>query len=228
MFQYNHAVKLMEAGEYKEAIAAFEALAGYEDSSEMVNTARHKYKVEQLKVAAIGDSVFFGTYEQDNNKSNGGEKIEWLVLEASNGKILVISKYALASKSYHATFTDVTWESCTLRQWLNADFVDSAFSDTESAMLSGEDKVFLLTSDEAAKYFPTDAERVCQPTEYMLANGIHVNSQNGNCQFWLLHSGPAKQNAPAVLFNGMIYDTNSVLSEKAVRPAMWIDLSAAE
>lgn len=73
----------------------------------------------------------FGKYEQDNNTSNGKEKIEWLVLEVKDGKALVISKYALDCKPYNTSSTNVTWETCSLRNWLNNDFINSAFSATE-------------------------------------------------------------------------------------------------
>ena len=45
--------------------------------------------------AKPGDIVIFGSYEQDNDESNGTEDIEWLVLAREDNKALLISKYAL-------------------------------------------------------------------------------------------------------------------------------------
>ena len=35
---------------------------------------------------SVGDTIFFGEYEQDNNLSNGKEEIEWIVLAKENNK----------------------------------------------------------------------------------------------------------------------------------------------
>ena len=79
-----------------------------------------------------GDTVILGSYEQDNDLSNGAEPIEWQVVGTRDGHTLLLSKYALDRKEYNesnATITpDITWEDCTLRSWLNNDFYNTAFS----------------------------------------------------------------------------------------------------
>ena len=42
----------------------------------------------------VGDIIEFGSYEQDNDSSNGSEPIKWRVLEVSDGSALVVSEYA--------------------------------------------------------------------------------------------------------------------------------------
>ena len=37
------------------------------------------------KTIAVGDIVTFGSYAQDNDRSNGTEPIEWIVLETAGG-----------------------------------------------------------------------------------------------------------------------------------------------
>lgn len=44
------------------------------------------------KSVKVGDTVYFGKYEQDGNKENGKEKIEWKVLSKKGKKALLISK----------------------------------------------------------------------------------------------------------------------------------------
>ena len=46
----------------------------------------------------MSDYITFGTYEQDNDTSNGAEPIEWEVPDVKGGKALVISKYILDAK----------------------------------------------------------------------------------------------------------------------------------
>ncbi len=119
-----------------------------------------------------GNYVIFGSYEQDGDTSNGPEPIEWEVLDENDGEMLLISRYILDCQPYNTEFADVTWETCTLRNWLNNDFYNTAFSDAENdrvitANLSnpdnGEggteggndtsDKVFCLSVDEVRKYY---------------------------------------------------------------------------
>ena len=75
--------------------------------------------------------VKFGHYEQDGNKSNGAEEIEWLVLDNNGREATLISKYCLDTKQFNDEYIEVTWETCTLRTWLNNDFLENAFSTIE-------------------------------------------------------------------------------------------------
>ncbi len=76
----------------------------------------------------IGDIVVLGKYEQDNDLSNGPEPIKWQYIGDRDGHKMLLSKYALDGKAYNDTNVDITWEDCTLRKWLNADFYNAAFS----------------------------------------------------------------------------------------------------
>ncbi len=95
--------------------------------------------------------VIFGSYEQDGDTSNGPEPIEWEVLDDSDGKMLLISRYILDCQPYNTKNTDVTWENCTLRNWLNTDFIKNAFSNVEQshivmANLSNPDNTYWGTA----------------------------------------------------------------------------------
>ncbi len=80
---------------------------------------------------AEGDFITFGSYEQDNNPDNGAEPIEWQVLKVEGDKALLLSRYGLDSMSYNTEYIDVTWENCSLRAWLNSEFVNAAFNADE-------------------------------------------------------------------------------------------------
>lgn len=88
-----------------------------------------------LTAAKTGDIISFGTYEQDNIVSNGQEPIEWIVLYNNGSELYVLSKNALDCKPYNEERTDVTWETCTLRRWLNEDFFYIAFNNTEQSVI---------------------------------------------------------------------------------------------
>ncbi len=152
----------------------------------------------------VGDTIEFGTYEQDNNTANGAEPIEWKVLDIQDGKALISSKYALDSKPYNEEYKPVTWETCTLRKWLNEDFLDTAFTETEQASIVASkiknddnpfynteggkdttDKVFLLSTEEMEKYYPNKADRLLYPTEYAFAQGAWTYSKEAGEAYWM-------------------------------------------
>ena len=242
--KYDEAVALMERGQYEEAITAFDALDGYKDSEEKADFCHAKFEVEKMKTAVAGDYVVFGAYEQDNDMSNGKENIEWLVLDRQDDQILVISKYALDCQKYNVSDVDVTWKTCTLRDWLNDDFINSAFSAAERAIIPAVtvpaektlggtvlgddtwDRVFLLSSVEARRYFPSDFSRKCVPTSYAIAQGVERPRSSSGCWWWLRLSGRSQNLVPYVLTDGEILGGGGKVNCGffAVRPTMWINL----
>ena len=191
-----------------------------------------------------GNYITFGSYEQDNDISNGAEEIEWLILDIQDGKALVISKYALDCKPYNDEWIDVTWEDCTLRKWLNDDFLNLAFSADEKSMIptvtvtadknpnqstnpgnDTQDKIFLLSIEEVNQYFDSDEARQCELTDFAVANG--ACEIGGNCWCWWLRSpGYYIQDCAAYVDNGVVDEIGSIVDadDNAVRPAMWIEL----
>jgi len=90
--KYDRAIKYIDSGDYKTACILLNGLS-YRDSAEKLKSA----KQAQIKNAKVGDIVYFGTYEQDNDTTNGKEDIKWLVLAKENNRVLVISDKALDS-----------------------------------------------------------------------------------------------------------------------------------
>ncbi|MBQ6342108.1 MAG: hypothetical protein IJI41_03175 [Anaerolineaceae bacterium] len=201
----------------------------------------------------IGDIFYFGKYEQDNDFSNGKEPIEWIVLSKNSGLMLVISKYGLDTKTYNNTFTDLTWETCTLRTWLNEEFINTVFTSDEKTMIwpitlnnpnnpeygtnggnKTEDRVFLLSIEEIIKYLPTTEERSCQVTPYAKSNGATVIYQNNdptNFTIWLLRSpGHSPYYAACVMSTQDHFSKNCELDVHehggSIRPAMWLKTSS--
>lgn len=240
--KYDRAIKLIDSGDYQAACALLAGLT-YKDSAEKLQSI----KPLLLAKANPGDTVFFGAYEQDNNTSNGKEDVEWLVLEVKDGKALVVSKYALDCKQYNTSNTNVTWETCTLRKWLNTDFINSAFSSDEKAKIptvtvsadknhgysanpgnATQDQVFLLSITEANKYFNSTGARQCKPTDYAVANGAW-ESVDGNCGWWLRSPGVTQYSAHSAAYvhnSGGVYESGCDvdIGTSAVRPAMWISI----
>ena len=83
----------------------------------------------------IGDIVILGTYEQDNDLTNGPEPIEWQYIGDRDGRKFLLSKYVLDCRQYNVVGDDITWEDCTLRKWLNEDFYNVAFSASDKGKI---------------------------------------------------------------------------------------------
>ncbi len=125
-----------------------------------------------------GDYIIFGHYEQDCNEENGPEPIEWKIVTEDDESMLLISRYALDQVPYNNELTEVTWETCSLRAWLNNEFINTAFTKQEQRMIKTvtlknkdyindtsiehyhsyggndtEDRIFCLSVDEIQKYY---------------------------------------------------------------------------
>lgn len=168
------------------------------------------------------------------------------MLAKEENLVLVISRYALDCQQYNTSYTDVTWETCSLRKWLNGTFISNAFSSDEQNMIqtttvtadknpsystspgnNTTDKVFLLSITEVNKYFSSDSARHCEGTKYCYAQGAYKGS-NGNCWWWLRSPGTDSHGAAYVYNVGSVSNYGDFVDydHAAVRPALWIDLGA--
>lgn len=174
----------------------------YSDEKIMQEVER---KAEWETLVQSGRQITFGHYPQTAN-GNDNTPIEWLILARDEQKILIVSKYGLDAQPYNKDYTSVTWETCTLRKWLNGTFYNKAFSSAEQAAIlttnvdnsksqcysgwntSGgnntEDKVFLLSYAEANKYFgvthdtTSNTKSRVAPTAYAIAQWAYTYYSN--------------------------------------------------
>ncbi len=192
------------------------------------------------------EQVTFGRYEQDNISVNGPDPIEWIVLNRQGSKALLLSRYALDCQPYNTRNRKVTWETCTLRKWLNETFLNEAFSPEEQEKIltvtvsadkarysadpgnATQDRIFLLSYADANQFFASDPERICTPTAYALAQGIFDWGRDDPRCEWLLRT-PAEtlREVAFVGSDGYILSFSGHSVKDAglgVRPALWVDL----
>lgn len=201
---------------------------------------------ERKQEMKVNDEVTFGRYEQDKNENDGTEPIEWIVKEIKGDKVLLVSKYVLDCREYNEEKINVTWETSSVRKWLNHDFLKAAFSDEEEAIIleadvpNGEaeqpvkekwnpvagkdtkDKVFLLSYPEVLRYF-SDIKHT--GTKYANSRGAKVLLISKEAGWYTRSSG---ENGQSVTYIYATKDPSSsaVNSKEGILPAIWVDLSS--
>ena len=63
------------------------------------------------------DNVFFGNYYQSSSATK--DPVKWRVLSNAGGQLFLLSDQNLDALQYHTEREDVTWETSTIRSWLN-------------------------------------------------------------------------------------------------------------
>lgn len=190
-----------------------------EENEEKERIEEEKLK-DKLKALKIGDTFSFGTFNEI--------PMEWIVLKIQGQMAFIIKTNVLEEfyKRYHIPGSDITWRGCTLRTWLNNEFLNTSFTTAEKTRIIPYqinnannpqykiwggvptiDKIFLLSIQEAETLFNNDQARA-------------VN------EIWWLRSPGAYQKYAAIVNQcGIINKEGVHVNEYGfVRPAMWINL----
>ena len=210
--------------------------------------------VDPVKTIAVGGEYTFGSFPQTELGKNG-TPVQWIVLEMQENRALLISKYGLDARPYAANEENVTWENCSLREWLNGEFLNQAFTAEEQKAIlltevdnsqqqgqddsagggnSTRDQVFLLSFAEANQYFNlqplTKNERSrAAATDYAARRGAVRSTR-----YTTADGDPSgfwwlrsSGNYAEVVDNDGGRSYAHVLREEGmVRPALWLDLKA--
>lgn len=173
----------------------------------------------------VGDEVEFGKFEQNNEPDTGAEPVVWVVAEKNGTKLTLVSKYCLTSMSYHTEQAEVTWANCSLRKWLNEDFINASFSEPEKKILMnvkhGEifDTAYILDEETFDRFTKETSVGETSLTDF--AKG------QGDTHYTWLRSNEISQAAPRATLKGeRVTDGNPIVNQLlAVRPVINIDLS---
>lgn len=219
-YDYMNALAYLDEGHPKTAFYLLKNMSGYAEAETKAAELLIEYPYFSILSAAPGDEVTIGTYEQDNNISNGPEDIKWIVLKNENGVIYAVSKYVLDAKVYNTHNGD----GSTLKGWLKDDFCDIAFSDVSKGFIS---KVCLLSQDDLDAY-RTIVNTKPEWTAYSKAQSAE-NHYYAGYSWWLdgeyFHGyGSADVDMAVVVESGSHSKYVSHVTEiNGVRPAIIID-----
>ena len=191
-----------------------------------------------------GDTVVFGNYPQ---RGEAAEPIEWTVLEVQDGRAMLISRYLLDMKTYYHTTENVTWETSSLRQWLNDEFLHTAFTAEEASAImltevdnsdgqgnsewdrshggkNTQDYLFLLSYREAfEQYYQEDGDRVCEATNYAVSRGAYTRGDRGAGWWWLRSPGYYQSRVEITGSDGTARSIENNRVAGCVRPVFWVD-----
>ncbi|MBD5543312.1 MAG: hypothetical protein HDR01_03440 [Lachnospiraceae bacterium] len=162
------------------------------------------------------------------------ERIKWKVLQNNGNTLFVVADQAIDCKNYNETRKSVTWETSTIRNWLNNSFYATAFSSREQSAIAAQvvvnednpryqtaggnntnDKVYLLSIGEVTKeeygfcsdYSVYSMSRRTKASDYANVRGTYVDSTgiySGNCWWWLRSPGDNSYIAAFVSISGCV------------------------
>ena len=253
--KYHSAMQLYNEKKYQDAYMVFNEIP-FKGSKDKASECLFLMQKSNLTDIKVGDIIKFGSYEQDNNRANGKEEIEWVVLDVENNKALVVSKYILDIQPYNKgreSEVSVTWERCSLRKWLNDNFLNTAFGVKHQELIPSvsifadtdqtykihpdnaitTDKIFILGKAEVEKYFASEEARRCILTAYADDNidlyGYDHSSPDETHWWWWVRSHGLYQDWSAliVLDNGTFKGGFDAIADCiGVRPALWINIDS--
>ena len=222
---YQEAVSLYRNGEYEKAAEIImECGTDYRDLSVLyLNCVRGV--VGEFR---CGDTIEYGTDEN-------GRRIDWIVVAVAQGKVLLLSEDILFDSSFNSYDSSTSWESSTLRKYLNDTsaygFLGKTFtaaeldSILESVVVSEDssvygtygggntvDRVFLMSLTQLTQFSTSADERVAR--------------HDGKTHYWWLRTpGEDMSRVTVVSPNGLVYRNGVEASDShGVRPAMWVSL----
>lgn len=209
--------------------------------------------IKNLQIAKlnIGDTFYFGQYSPTEVQEK--QPIEWQVLDKQENRILVLSRYILDAKPFHAEEEITRWEESSLRLWLNEEFYQEAFSEEEKEWIDyneefedpdGEflwkmlgletitsgipDAVFLLNCTDMDTYFPgEDSFHDGASTEMteLMKNTAEEKDYYENC--WWLRSSMTNWSMAFIVSPCDSIGVSAVRANnvQGVRPAMWLKIN---
>jgi len=194
----------------------------------------------------VGDRFAFGRYAPEGETEKS--PISWTVLAIEPERMLVLSEKILDMQPYHSSQEIIRWEDCDLRRWLNDNFLNSAFSESEQAQIwipeqledpmgdllwrlfgmetvtaAIQDRIFLLNGTDLDTYYPHEG---------LFYTGIStvgteaVERTAGSELCWWLRSSMREYPMAHIVSPCDSVGASRIdgSNHNGVRPAMWIRL----
>lgn len=182
-----------------------------DDNSENVKTGKETDSYNFIRFtfqeAEVGDVVPFGNYS-------------WHILSINDNNIKLLCKDTIGKEEYNKEYKFVTWEECSLRNWLNNDFYNSFSEEEQSYIVKTK-----LKNDDNSEY-GTDGGNDTEDYIYLLdideAEMLSKDIRNIGCVWWLRSPGSNLTHAAAIVNRDGELDTEGyfMLAAGGVRPVL--------
>lgn len=225
--------------------------AGWDDNGD-ITIGTEKYHRMQKK-DATSTALLAYTWEDDNVYHYFKyEPIKWRVMDVSETEIYMVSDKILDTRRFNHMATPAYWEESMVRSFLNGfdgtennigfDFSTKGFilraftaEEQEQLVLSGNEKIKLLTLNEVSESTPTNygfishEARKCLSSDYAHAMGVYFDTA-GFSKWWLSTSGATNLTALYIQSNGVIYTKGSsvAFTQNGIRPAIHLSREAEQ
>lgn len=158
----------------------------YDGRSYLKKTADIHVYIDNYRIFSDGTVA-----EQNASYYFAVEPIKWKILSNENGyfittdKLIDVKQFSLISNDTDSNRWDISY----LKQWLNDDFAESAFSGITSGIEEDENgkiRVLTLADVKNADYgFTSDDARKCYATDYCIASGAFLINDDAGGNWWL-------------------------------------------
>jgi len=163
------------------------------------------------------ETIIFGKYPQGKN----GEiaPLVWRVLDCTEKGIVIITEKIIDCKPFNENGKSCLWDTCSLRLWLENEFMSNAFSADEKERIQ---RIFLLNNEEVYKYFDGDEDRLAAPTDYAKEQGVLEYDGNKKSWWWSSTVNSEKTHAAFISYDGFLFrfGRKGNATNYGVRPAI--------
>lgn len=221
---YKRAMDAVAAENYIQAYEGLLSLNGYKDSSEKADDIFEDYFAQSLSDVSAGDMLYLGEYN--------GAPLSWTVVSIRKDYAILACNSIVATQPYNNEQGDINsaldsyyyneWPVCSLRKWMNNDFLNAAFNDTEQALLKKasvpsagvvkdegtvSDYVYILSRDEMEAAVKAGWDSSYEVRE----NALWLRGSSGtNGYFAEGHN------------TGVEHDLNKLTSSYGIVPVIWL------
>ncbi len=176
------------------------------------------------------------------------KRIKWRILGERDGKAWLITDACIDSQAYRSVVWDNSYVRSSVREWLNTEFLNTAFSECERKAIERtlivnemededvcdgdipgsdtRDLIHLLSVYEAAETIASD-ELSCIGTDYAKCQGIRVDPENGSSFWWLRTPYYSIDSWAHIVCANKFCNFNSDdigSTDTGIRPALWLAL----
>ena len=178
-----------------------------------VPTSTDKTPAEvEIELAAISDSQVGDVVAFGRNT--------WYVADKTDGICTLLSQGPVAEKKYNDSKTDITWENCSLRRWLNDDYYHSRFTDKERASIITAHYTFTDADSSYGIDCGNDTDDRVYLFSYSESNSVSDDIRECGLDWWLRSPGQKQDRAVFILGKSANLMGTEVDQSRGVRPAI--------